>query len=39
MKRALTISKAFLKAARDSARKAQVNRQVVVLERQIKEMK
>jgi hypothetical protein len=39
MKRALTISKAFLKAARDSARKAQVNRQVVVLERQIKEIK
>ena len=39
MKRALTISRAFLKAARDSARKAQVNRQVVVLERQIKEMK
>lgn len=39
MKRALTISKAFLKAARDSARKSQVNRQVVVLERQIKEMK
>jgi len=39
MKRALTISKAFLKAARDSARKAQVNRQVVVLERQLKEIK
>ena len=39
MKRALKISKAFLKAARDSARKAQVNRQVVVLERQIKEIK
>jgi hypothetical protein len=39
MKRALTISKAFLKAARDSARKSQVNRQVVVLERQIKEIK
>ena len=39
MKRALTISKAFLKAARDSARKSQVNRQVVVLERQLKEIK
>ncbi len=39
MKRALTVSKAFLKAARDSARKSQVNRQVVVLERQIKEIK
>jgi len=39
LRRALKVSKIFLKAARDTARKAQVNRQVVVLERQIKEIK
>lgn len=39
LKRALKVSKTFLKAVRDTARKAQVNRQVVVLEKQLKEIK
>jgi hypothetical protein len=39
MNHALTVSRAFLKAARDSARRAQVSRQVVVLEKELKEIK
>lgn len=39
LRRALTVSRTFLKAARDSSRKAQVNLQIEVLEKQLRELK